>query len=125
MDLKSQLGWQLSRLERDRIGSRDPGPKSGTHWTREEQMFLVANSPAMSTSELSTALGRSARTIQKRLAAEKLTGSRREKWRLADDEALRRLYGQMPSKLVAQQLNRSSKAVTHRAFQLGIAKARS
>lgn len=125
MDLKSQLGWQLSRLERDRIGSRDPGQKYGTHWTREEQTFLVANSSAMSTSELSTALGRSARTIQKRLAAVGVTGARREKWRLADDEALRRLYGQTPSKLLAEQLNRSPKAVMHRAFRLGIAKARS
>lgn len=49
---------------------------------------------------------------------------RRRVWSQAEDDVLRKLYGVVPAKSIALHLHRTPKAVSERAFDLGLSAAR-
>lgn len=107
-------------------------------WSTEDDVLLVANYADAETRELALELGRSVGAVYARARilgllkspdyiraqASHLRDAGGKRWWTADeDEVLRELYADVPSKTLAQKLNRSLVSVYGRAKTLGLQKS--
>lgn len=105
-----------------------PGGNAELKWTAKQQQFIRENYSTMSMTEMARRLGRTIHQVSQKahkmgLAPEDGYYMRVARWSPDDDRMLRKLFGTMPRRKIAERMGRTPIAITGRCNELGLRKS--